>query len=137
MEVTLTGEKILSYNRQVFAFYNVLKSWEAGMALEGSEVKQLRKQSSINTAFCLVQNSQIYLHDLLPRKIVLLLHKKQIIKLDALRKNHPASSLKVGKLYCTRGFLKIQVLLVEKKRKRDRREELKKRDLSRRIRENH
>jgi SsrA-binding protein len=130
----LTGEKILSYNRKVFAFYNILQSREAGLVLRGSEVKQLRKQSSLVGSFCLIKNGQAYLYELLPRPIVLLLRKKQILELDSARKINPASSIKFGKLYCKRGYLKVELLLVNKKNKRDRREQLKKRDVSRKIR---
>ena len=129
----MTGEKILSYNRKIFAFYNILESREAGLVLRGSEVKQLRQQSSLNSSFCLIKNGQAYLHELLSRPIILLLHKKQILKLDSARKSNPSSSIKFGKLYCKRGYLKVQLLLVNKKNKRDRREQLKQRDLNRKI----
>ena len=93
-------DKAASLNRQAYHHYHILETFEAGMVLQGTEVKSIREgRVNLKDSYGLVKNGEIWLlnchispyshgnrmnHDPL-RTRKLLLHRSE---LQADRKNH-------------------------------------------------
>ena len=90
------GEKVVATNKQVYHNYQILETYEAGMALKGTEVKSLREGNvNMRDAYVRIEDGEAYVvglhigsykpagklqHDP-TRKRKLLLHKREILKL--------------------------------------------------------
>src|SRR6266536_531944 len=86
-------------NRRARHDYEILDTFEAGIALRGSEVKTLREgRASLQDAYAVVEDGEVILHMQIPayshtgydgheptRPRKLLLHRKEIDQLDAAR----------------------------------------------------
>ncbi len=123
-----------------------METVEAGLALEGSEVKSLRDgRASINESFARPDGNEIYLYNmhispyeyssspqdpLRARKI--LLHKNQIRYLIS-QVSQKGLTLIPLKLYFKRGFAKVELALAKGKRQYDKREAIKRREAERAI----
>ena len=134
-------------NRRAFHDYQILEKFEAGINLIGAEVKSV-KGGRINLvgAFARIIGSEVYLvaariplyeyarpegyDEARTRK--LLLHKSQII---ALKSKIQQSNLTIVPLSCytTRGLVKLELALARGKKKYDKRETIKRRDLEREV----
>jgi SsrA-binding protein len=146
---------IIATNRRAFHDYHVLDRIEAGLKLQGAEVKSLRAgHCIISDAYAAIDRkrslawlynlqipqwnagNQIERHDA-KRKRALLLHKSEILKLrhQLLEKGLTLIPLSV---YFRQGFAKIELGLCKGKKLYDKRETLKKkqadRDIARRVR---
>ena len=90
-----SGEKLIANNKKVYHDYFIEETYEAGIALVGSEVKALRQGNcSIKEAFIGVEDGEIFIHHMHInpyekgnifnrdplRKRKLLLHKSEISK---------------------------------------------------------
>jgi SsrA-binding protein len=140
--------KIIAKNRKVFLDYEVIERVEAGMRLQGSEVKGLRTgECSIAEAFVRVIGGEAYVIGMsIPpykaggyanhesnRRRKLLLHRREIAKL-AERINQKGYTVVPLKLYFNdRGFAKVELGVAHGKKKYDRREALKERETARDI----
>ena len=57
--------KQISYNKYALYEYFVLEKYEAGIVLEGAEVKQLRAGNcNLKDSFCLLKNGELILKNL-------------------------------------------------------------------------
>ena len=127
--------------------YNILEKYEAGIVLVGSEVKSVReKRLSLKGAYCSFTNNELFLIGMQIdryennttifvdpiRKRKLLLKK---IELFRLRKKVEEKGLTIIplKVYFSRHLLKVEIALVTGKRKHDKREDIKKRDIEREL----
>jgi SsrA-binding protein len=142
-----TGIKIIAKNKKAFFEYFIEEKVEAGIALIGSEVKSLREnQASLSDAYVIIKGGEAFLlhahiaqyppsgmfnHEpKRPRK--LLLHKKQIRKLDqALAQK--GLTIVPTMLYFKKGRAKAEIALAKGKKKYDKRESIKKRESDRNI----
>jgi len=94
--ITLAVEKVVATNRKAYRDYSFEEKYEAGIALQGSEVKSLRAgRVNLTDSYAQVRNSEVFLHNMHvspyefdtvvrpdPRRIrKLLLHKREIRKL--------------------------------------------------------
>lgn len=132
-------------NRKAFHDFSIEKTYDAGIVLQGTEVKSLRQgKASFTDSFAYVQNGEVWLRDFYikpfehgsyfnhdprrPRK--LLLNKREIRELDraVLQKGHTIVPLKV---FFKNGFAKIQIALARGKKKFDKRESIKEKDTRR------
>jgi len=134
-------------NRRAFHDFEILEKFEAGVSLTGPEVKSV-KTGHLDLAGSFVKiagsepyliNAKIYPYPFarqedydMRRTRKLLLHKRQAL---ALKTKMSQSSLTIVPLACytTRGLVKLELALVRGKKKYDRREEIKKRDLEREV----
>ena len=134
-------------NRKARHDYDILETIEAGMALQGSEIKSVRSgQINIKEGYVLIENTQAWLvnvhispydpasrmnHDPL-RKKRLLLHKKEIRKLQ---ENQQMKGLAVVPLrvYLKGGFAKIELGVGRGLKQYDKRQKIAKRDAEREI----
>jgi tmRNA-binding protein len=57
------GRKVVTTNRKARHDYAILDTYEAGLALTGTEVKSLRTgRASLVDAFAIVSDGEVYLH---------------------------------------------------------------------------
>lgn len=134
-------------NKRVFHDFTILGTYEAGVILTGAEVKSVKSgRMSLEGSFVKIIGSEIYLINaqIFPypyarpeghkarRTRKLLLHKKQII---ALKTKLQAARLTLVPLECYnhRGLIKVKIGLAKGKRKYEKREKLKRRDIEREV----
>jgi len=134
-------------NKKARHDYLVLETLEAGMVLEGSEVKALRDgKANLDEAFARVRDGQVFLYNMhigpykqagpfghdARRTRKLLLKKREIDRFlgRAIEKGHTLVPLAV---YFRRGWAKVLLAVARGKREFDKREDLKKRDHQRQI----
>lgn len=134
-------------NRKARHEYHVLETWEAGIVLQGTEVKSLRQgHANLQDAFARVDGGELWLyslhispyeagnrfnHDpLRPRK--LLLHRQQIRKLVG-QVEQKGLTLVPLEIYFRRGVAKVNLALVRGKKLHDKREDLRRREAEREL----
>ena len=139
--------KIIAKNRKASFEYFLLEKFEAGIELQGSEIKSIRAgQVSIGEAFVQIDNKEAWLinshvakydaasifnHDP-KRKRRLLLHKKEIIKIwDTMRQKGVTVIPTI--LYLKNGKAKIEIALARGKKMYDKRDSIAKRDQEREM----
>ena len=137
------GFKIVTDNRKARYLYEILETYEAGLELQGSEVKSIRQgKANLQDGYALIRNGEAMLlnvhispyektaayfnHD--PRRSrKLLLHKQEIRKLIG-KVEQQGLTLIPLKMYMKRGLVKITIALAKGKKVHDKRESIKKRD---------
>lgn len=141
------GRKIVANNRRAHHEFTILETYEAGIALKGTEVKSLRQsKANINDAFGRIDRGECYLYEMhispyefgnrfnpdpkRPRK--LLLHKKEIRKLQS-EIQEKGLTLVPLKVYFTRGIAKVELGLAKGKKLYDKRQDMAKKDARRHI----
>jgi SsrA-binding protein len=129
-------EKIASLNRQAFHHYEILERFEAGMMLQGTEVKSIREgKVNLKDSYGLVKNGEVWLlnchispyshgnrmnHDPL-RTRKLLLHRSEIRKLIG-KTSERGLTLVPTKIYFHKGRAKCEIALAKGKKLFDKRE---------------
>jgi SsrA-binding protein len=134
--------KVVATNRKAGFEYFLLEHYEAGISLQGSEIKSIREgQMSLAEAYVRVDANEAWLmnahiapydpasrynHDpLRPRR--LLLHKKEIREMwDAVRQK--GVTVVPVKVYLKEGIAKVDIALAKGKKLYDKRAEIAKRD---------
>lgn len=122
-------------NRQALHEYDILYSLEVGMKLFGDEVKSIKNySSSLNSSYASIIDNEVWLFDFninnSVRNIKLLLNKKEIRSLekDLIEKG---STLVPLKIYRNKSYLKLELGLGKGRKKYDKRENIKNKDLIR------
>jgi SsrA-binding protein len=139
--------KIVATNRKARHDYFLLETFEAGLVLQGSEIKSIRAgQVSIKEAYVRTDGQEAWLvnahiapydpastqnHDPLRNK-KLLLHKKEIQKLAGEIRNKGTTIIPT-RLYLSKGRAKVEIAIARGKRHYDKRQSIKKRDSQREI----
>jgi SsrA-binding protein len=139
--------KVVATNRKASHEYFLLESLEAGIALQGSEIKSIRAgQISLAEAFVEIDGQEAWLVDAhvapyeqashfnheprRPRK--LLLHKSEIRRLwDEVRKK--GVTIVPTKVYLKDGRAKVEIAVAKGKKLYDKRESIAKRDAEREM----
>jgi SsrA-binding protein len=136
------GEKLICNNKKAFHDYFIEERFEAGMVLQGTEVKSLRMgKANLNDSFAMVRDGEAFLHNLHispydfgnranhdpDRMRKLLLHKQEIVKLFS-KVREQGYSLVPLRLYFKDGKAKVEMGLAKGKKLYDKREDLKKKD---------
>lgn len=139
--------KIIASNRKARHNYTILDTYEAGIALAGTEVKSLRAgHASLTDAFAIVDDGEVWLHHVhipeytygtwtnhdVRRKRKLLLHRKEIDKLIGKTKEGGLSLVPLS-LYFSGGKVKVELALAKGKKAHDKRQTIAKRDAERDI----
>lgn len=138
--------KIIATNKKAYHNYHLAQNWEAGIALNGGEVKSVREGGvSFADSFARVEKGEVFLYNLyinpyreasylnLPpdRSRKLLLHKKEIDKLEGMI-NAKGVTLVPTKIYFNnRGLIKVELAIGKGKKSYDKREDMKTRDINR------
>ena len=144
-----TAVRTVAVNKHVSHDYEILEKFEAGMALQGSEVKSIRDgRISLKESYAEVKNSEVFLvkchvspyeaanifnHDPL-RDRKLLLHRREIKRLAGKIQERGLTLVPTRVLISDRGKIKLELALVRGKREYEKREAIKKRDTDREIR---
>ncbi|EOT44960.1 SsrA-binding protein SmpB [Enterococcus columbae] len=140
--------KLIAQNKKARHDYHILDTFEAGIVLQGTEIKSIRNSRiNLKDGFVRVRKGEAYLHNvhispyeqgnifnhdpLRTRK--LLLHKRQILQLDQESKN-PGITIVPLKVYIKDGYAKVLIGLAKGKKDYDKRETLKQKDQERQIR---
>ena len=139
--------KTITKNKKAYYNFHILDTYEAGLVLQGSEIKSIRNhQMSIEQAYIYVDGEEAWLIDSYinpyeqastfnhdpKRRRKLLLHKKEIIELwDMVRiKGNTIVPLKV---YLVHGKAKVEIAVAKGKKLRDKRKQIAERDAEREV----
>jgi SsrA-binding protein len=142
------AERIIAENRKAHHDYHLLETFEAGMALAGTEVKAIREgRVNLRDSFARVDGGEVYVHNvhigayssrgyadhepLRPRK--LLLHRHEIRKLVG-KTTEKGMTLVPVRMYFKNGRVKLAISLAKGKKDYDRRETIKRREIDRETR---
>ena len=137
--------KLVANNKKARFDYFIEDTYEAGIALHGTEVKSLRMgKCSIKESFIRIEKGEVYIYGMHispyekgnifnkdPLRVrKLLLHKYEINKLQAQmqQKGYTIVPLTV---YFSKGLVKVEIGLAKGKKLYDKREDLKRKDLMR------
>jgi SsrA-binding protein len=141
------GRKVVASNKKARHDYAILDTYEAGMALTGTEVKSLRAgRASLVDAFGHVSNGEIFLHGMHipeytqgtwtnhePRRVrKLLLNRLEIGRLVG-KLQESGLTLVPLSVYFSDGWAKVELGLARGKKSYDKRQDLAKRDADREI----
>lgn len=139
-------DKVICTNKYAFFEYSILESYEAGIVLEGSEVKSLRAGNvNLKDSFCLIQNGELYLKNThiavydksgafntkdAKKDRKLLLHKQEIRKIKS-KVSEQGLTLVPIKIYFKQSLIKIELALCRGKHTYDKKQVIKEKDLNR------
>ena len=147
----VTKEDLIK-NRKAFFNYEILDKYIAGLVLLGTEIKSIRNGSvTLSNSFCVIENDELFvkgmniseysfgnLNNHEPDRVRKLLLSNKEIKQIKKKVFEKKLSIIPTKLFVNdRGFAKIEIGLGKGKKTHDKREEIKKRDTERNIRDNY
>jgi SsrA-binding protein len=146
-EATRRNNQVVATNRKARHNYSILETFEAGVALMGTEVKALREgQASLADAFATLDDGEIWLRNLhIPeyhagswtnhaprRNRKLLLHRSQIDNLVGRIRDGNLTLVPLS-LYFTEGKVKVELALARGKQTHDKRQDMARRDADREV----
>ena len=140
-----TSTKLIANNKKAYHDYFILDTYEAGIALHGTEVKSLRMgKCSVKESFIRVENGEVFIYGmhispyekgnifnkdpLRPRK--LLLHKADINKMLGKTKEKGMAIVPL-KVYFKGSLVKVEIGLARGKKLYDKRNDIAKKDQQR------
>jgi SsrA-binding protein len=142
------GIKVVCKNKKAYFDYFVDETYEAGLVLEGTEVKSLRLgRANLRDSFARIRNGEVFLVNLhispyeqgdrftqpdTTRTRKLLLNRTEIKKLIGKTKEK-GYTLIVTKIYFKNGKAKAEIGLARGKKHYDKRESIKQKDMAREI----
>mgnify|MGYP001129141513 CR=1 FL=1 len=139
------GKKITE-NKRARHDYHIVDTYEAGIALEGMEVKSLREGNvSLQDSYARVEDGEVFLYDVHispyshgspqkynpKRRRKLLLNKKEIKRLFGRTQQSGFTLIPLKMYFNERGIAKVLLALARGKHLYDKREELRKENLRR------
>lgn len=139
--------KIVAENRKARFDYHIVDTYEAGLVLTGSEVKSLRAgncqlkdsyvafagdQAYLQKVHIAVYTASSYNNHEPERRRKLLMHRQELDRLLAATTEKGFSCVPL-KLYFKEGKAKVEIALVKGKLRGDKRDSIKKRDVTREI----
>lgn len=141
------NERIVARNRRALYQYEILRRYEAGISLTGSEIKSIRAgRVSIQEAYCRPRNGEMRLvgahiaryepsgqanHEP-TRDRVMLLHRREIAQLEQAFAQKGLTLIPL-KLYLTRGLAKLELGVGRGRRTHEKRDRMAERDAQRQI----
>lgn len=139
--------KVVATNRKAWHEFNIVETYEAGIKLQGTEVKSVRLgRVNFKDSFALVENGEVFLYNMhispydfgnrfnheAERKRKLLLNKYEIRKLIGKVKEQGYTLVPL-KVYFHRQWVKVELALAKGKKTYDKRDDLAKKDANRQI----
>ena len=136
------GSRLIANNKKAYHDYFIEETYEAGIALHGTEVKSLRMgKCSFKESFVRIENEEVYIYGMHispyekgnifnrdPLRVKkLLLHKSEIRKMKGkiAEKGYTLVPLKV---YFNRSLVKVEIGLAKGKKLYDKRQDIAKKD---------
>jgi SsrA-binding protein len=138
---------IIAKNKKAYHDYEIIEKFEAGIVLQGSEVKALRaKRANLKDGYCRFIKSEMFLMNVhiahlntansnytpdsrIPRK--LLLHKKQLNKMFLKMGRDGLTVVPLMIYFNQKNLAKVSIGLAKGKKLHDKRQDLKKKTLDR------
>ena len=139
--------KTITINRKARYDYHLRDRYEAGIVLQGTEVKSVRAgKINLTDSYARIQNGEIFLMDahITPyehgnrenhdpkRSRKLLLHRQEIRKIES-RIRSAGMTIVPTKAYFSNGKVKLEIAIAQGKQAYDKREALKKEETRRAI----
>jgi SsrA-binding protein len=140
--------KLIAKNKKAYFNYELLETYEAGIALLGSEVKSIREgRISLKEAYAEIKEGEVYLvschispyepanrlnHDPL-RERKLLLHRREIKRLMGKIKERGFTLVPIQVKINDRGKVKVEIALARGKKTHQKREAIRERDRDREM----
>ena len=136
------GSRLIANNKKAYHDYFIEETYEAGIALHGTEVKSLRMgKCSIKESFVRIENEEVYIYGMHispyekgnifnrdPLRVKkLLLHKSEIRKMKG-KKTEKGYTLVPLKVYFNRSLVKVEIGLAKGKKLYDKRQDIAKKD---------
>ncbi len=133
-----SGRKVVATNRKARHDYHIMDTYEAGMALMGTEVKSLREgRASLVDGFCVFYNDELYLEAVyIPeylngswtnhsarRRRKLLLHREELNKISH-KIRESGFTIVPLQLYFNDGRAKVEIAIARGKKDYDKRQTL-------------
>jgi SsrA-binding protein len=140
--------KINIKNKRAYFDYDIIEKYVAGIQLSGTEIKSLRLgKASLVEAYCYFIKNELWIkgfniaeyffgtyNNHMPlRERKLLLHKKELQKLDRKTKESGLTIIPLQAFITDRGWAKIEIALAKGKKSHDKRESLKLKDAKREM----
>jgi SsrA-binding protein len=139
--------KTVATNKKAYHNYFISETYEAGIALTGSEIKSVRANHvSLGDAYVRPERGELWLHNahiaryeassymshdpLRPRK--LLMHRKEILSLGG-KAAEKGLTLVATKMYLKGGIAKVEIALAKGKKLYDKREAINRREAEREL----
>lgn len=142
------SKKVEIVNRQARYLYEILEKYTAGMVLTGTEIKSLRMgKASIGEGYIFIDNGEVWLknshiaeytegtyNNHQPKRLrKLLLQKKEILKLKQKLEQKGLTIVPLKIFFNERGYAKIEIALARGKKLHDKREDIKKKEAIREL----
>jgi len=141
-----SARRVVAENRKARHNYDILERFEAGIALEGSEVKSLREgKANIAESYASPEDGELYLinssiqeykqanrfnhEERRPRK--LLMHKREIARLIGATEREGMTLVPLRLYFNDRGIAKVELALAKGRKQHDKREAEKQKDWQR------
>ena len=139
------GSRLIANNKKAYHDFFILDTYEAGIAIHGTEVKSLRMgKCSIKESFIRIENGEVYIYGMHvspyekgnifnrdPLRVKkLLLHKTEINKLLGKIKEKGMSVVPL-KVYLKGSLVKVEIGLAKGKKLYDKRDDIAKKDQQR------
>jgi len=139
--------KVVARNRKARHEYHIEETYEAGIVLQGTEVKSIRQgRVNLKDSFAIVESGELLLYNMhiapyshgnrynhepeRPRK--LLMHKKEIRRFIGKTRESGYTLIPLS-VYFKRNLVKIELALAKGKNLHDKREDIKRRTAQREI----
>ncbi len=141
------GIKIIATNKKAYHDYFIDETFEAGIALTGTEVKSIRDgKVNLKEAFCRIKNGEVFINNMNiavyefgnrenhdpTRMRKLLLHHVEIDKLIRLTERMGLSMVPT-KIYFKKNYVKLEIGIGRGKKLHDKRETLKRQEADREM----
>ena len=142
------AQKNIAENRKAFHDYHILETFEAGVALLGTEVKSIREgNANLRDSFARVEDGEVWVYNIHinpyshrgysdhqpTRRRKLLLRKAEIRKLIG-KTVEKGMTLVPTRMYFQNGYVKVAIALAKGKQAHDKRETIKRREAERETR---
>ncbi len=135
-------------NKKASFEYHLEDVYVCGIKLTGTEIKSIRaSKASINEAYCYIKNGEVWIKNMhiaeyepgsynnhLPkRERKLLLHKKEILKIDKALKIKGTTLIPLNLFINEKGLAKVKIALAKGKKLYDKRQSIKARDTQKEL----
>jgi SsrA-binding protein len=142
------AQRIVADNRKARHDYHLLETFEAGVALQGTEVKAIREgRVNLRDSYARVEDGEVWIYNVHispyshrgyadhepTRRRKLLLHKQEIRKLIG-KTVEKGMTLVPTRVYFKNGRVKVSVSLAKGKQAHDKRDAIRKREVDRETR---
>lgn len=143
-----TADRPIAENRKARHDYHIIETWEAGIALVGTEVKAIREgRVNLRDSYARTEGGEVwmmnvhispyshrgYAEHVETRQRKLLLHRHEIRKLIG-RVAEKGLTLVPLEMYFKKGRVKVRIALAKGKQEHDKRETIRRREVDRETR---